>query len=173
MMTPGTNPHLPRPTFHDIITGFGWAAFLFGIAILLSSCGTQKPVVTQQDSVRVEIRERVVRDTVSFTLPAAYIEKTVLDTLSEIETEHAKSTAAIRGGLLYHSLTCEPDTVRVPVHTTVRDTTIVEKEGKTVYVEVPRQPTKWESFLEVCGWILLGAIALAVLCLILRTVLRR
>ena len=142
-------------------------AYIAAVYVLVS-CGVQKPVVTHQDSVRVEIRERVVRDTVSFTLPAAYIEKTVLDTLSVIEAEHAKSTAAIRGGLLYHSLTCEPDTVRVPVHTTVRDTTIVEKEGKTVYVDVPRQPTKWESFMEVCGYILLGIVTLAALLLILK-----
>lgn len=173
MMIPGTNPHLPRPTFHDIITGFGWAAFLFGIAILLSSCGTQKPVVTQQDSVRIVIRERLVRDTARIEVPQVVERIVTRDTVSILDNEWARSEASVCDGLLRHSLESKPRLLRIPVTVPVHDTLIVERNAETVYVEVPRQPTKWESFLEVCGWILLGAIALAVLCLILRTVLRR
>lgn len=142
-------------------------AYIAAVYVLVS-CGVQKPVVTHQDSVRVEIRERVVRDIVSVTLPPVYIERTVKDTTSHIESEYAQSDAAIRGGFLFHSLTGAPKTIRVPVYKTVHDTTIIERQAQTVFVDVPRQPTKWESFLEVCGYILLGIVTLAALLLILK-----
>lgn len=146
-------------------------AFIAAVYALVS-CGVQKPVATQHDSVRVEIRERIVRDIVSITLPPVYIERTVKDTTSHIESEYAQSDAAIRGGFLFHSLTGAPKTIRVPVYKTVHDTTIIERQAQTVFVDVPRQPTKWESFLEVCGYILLGIVTLTLVALTVWLILK-
>lgn len=146
-------------------------AFIAAVYALVS-CGVQNPVATRQDSVRVEIRERIVRDTIPVTLPPVYIERTVKDTTSHIESEYAQSDAAIRGGFLFHSLTGAPKTINVPVYTTVHDTTIIERQAQTVLVDVPRQPTKWESFLEVCGWIFLGIVTLVVIFLTIKIILK-
>ncbi|MBQ7517614.1 MAG: hypothetical protein IJU13_04215 [Bacteroidales bacterium] len=166
----------PGPRRNKAHAVFCALVYILALAFLIAyaaACGAARPAVTLRDSVRVEIRERVVRDTAVVTLPPVVIEKVVADTVSHIESAYASSEAAIRGGCLHHSLTSSGKTVRVPVTVTVHDTLIVERNAETIYVDVPRQPTKWESFLEVCGWMLLGAVALAVLCLILRTVLRR
>lgn len=138
--------------------------------LAICSCAVQKPTV-QKDSVRVEIRERIVRDTVKVDLPPVIIEKETADTVSILESKFASSTAAIRRGLLYHSLSAG-GSVQVPVYVTVHDTTTLTQQAQTVYVDVPRRPTKWESFLEVCGWILLALAALAIACLLLKIFLK-
>ena len=164
-----SSPNPKRPTAHQV---FCLAAYIvaIGIAIYsLVSCGVHKPViVSQKDSIRVEIRERIVIDTAYVQIPAQFSSIITRDTVSVIELKFAKSTAAVRDGFLEHSLETTPDTVKVPVYIHVHDTTRVEIKGDTEYVEVERQPTKWENFLEVCGWIFLGCIALAVIAIILR-----
>ena len=60
--------------------------------------------------------------------------------------------------MLYHSLVTHPKTIEVPVTTIVHDTLKIESKENTVYVDVPRQATKWENFLEVCGYILIGVV---------------
>ena len=138
------------------------------LAILtLCSCAVPKPTVVQKDSVRVEIRERIVRDTVRVELPPVVIERETEDTVSVITAKYASSTASIRGGLLYHSLSAG-GSVEVPVYVTVHDTTVVQSQSQTVYVDVPRKPSKWESFLEVCGYFALGFVLLGIVILILR-----
>ena len=156
-------------TPHDVFCAVVYAVGMAVLLYCLASCGVQKPViVSQKDSIRVEIRERIVRDTAYFQLPAQSSSIVTRDTTSTIELDFAKSVAAIRDGVLHHSLETKPETIEVPVYIHVHDTTRVEIKGDTEYVEVERQPTKWENFLEVCGWIFLGCIALAVIAIILR-----
>ena len=167
MMTP--QERNSRNAAHDV---FCLVALLLGLCVAvwsLVSCGPAKPVaVVRTDSVRVEIRERLVKDTVFFTLPAQSSSVVTKDTTSVIELDFAKSTASVQDGFLHHSLETKPETLEVPVYIPVHDTLRIEKKGDTKYIEVERQPTKWESFLEVCGWIFLGCIALAVIAIILR-----
>lgn len=163
MMTPPKERN-SRNKAHDV---FCLVALLLGLFVAvwsLVSCGPTKPVaVVRTDSVRVEIRERIVKDTVFFTLPAQSSSVVTRDTTSTIELDFAKSVAAIRDGFLHHSLETKPKTIEVPVYIPVHDTTVVEKKGDTKYIEVERRPTKWESFLEVCGWILIGVVGLLVI----------
>ena len=169
-----STPNPKRPTPHSI---FCWIAYAIAMACAiycLVSCGVHKPViVSQKDSIRVEIRERIVHDTAYFTLPAQSSSIVTRDTTSTIELDFAKSVAAIRDGFLHHSLETKPKTIEVPVYIHVHDTTEVKIEGDTIYVEVERQPTKWENFLEVCGYILLGIVALCLIGIILKFALRR
>ena len=152
--------------FCRVCIAIAFAAVLYNLV----SCGIQRPVITRKDSIRVEIRERIVRDTAYFQLPAQSSSITTRDTTSVIELDYAKSTASVRDGFLHHSLETMPKTIEVPVYIHVHDTTTVEIKGDTIYVDVPRQPTKWEHFLEVCGWILLGIIALAIILILARWV---
>ena len=166
-------PNPKRPTAHQVFCLVAYIIAL-GVAVYsLVSCGVQKPTVVQKDSVRVEIRERIVRDTAYFQLPAQSSSIITRDTTSVIELDFAKSTASVKDGFLHHSLETKPETLEVPVYIPVHDTLRIEKKGDTIYIEVERQPTKWESFLEVCGWIFLGCIALAVIALALKISLRR
>ena len=125
-----------------------------GMLLLLASCGhgKQLPVAQHTDSVRVEIREKVV----------------TRDTSSHLENEWAQSDAVVSGGFLAHSLETKPHTVYVPVTVEVHDTTVVEKEAQTVIQEVERQLTWWQK-----TWILLGkAFVFLVIALVLAFALK-
>lgn len=132
---------------------------LLGI-LLACSCGVQKPSIVVKDSVRVEIHERIVHDTAYFAIAPSEQSVVSRDTTSHLENEYAETDAAIRGGLLFHSLVTHPKTIQVPVTTIVHDTLKIEAKENTIYVDVPRQASKWENFLEVCGYILLGLVFL-------------
>jgi hypothetical protein len=144
----------------------------FLIVLCLAGCGVQKPVVTSQHSNKLVIRERLVTKTVHLTTSGVFISERVQDTSSILKSGKTQSIAAIRNGDLYHSLQIDPDTTSMDVSVPVTDTTSYHQETETVYIEVPRQATKWESFLEVCGWIFLGVIALAIIALIVRVLIR-
>lgn len=169
----GLNPGEEQNRAHRIFCRVCLLLAFIAVAYHLVSCGVQKPMVTQRDSMRIVIRERLVRDTARIEVPRVVERIVTRDTASILDNEWARSEASVSDGLLRHSLESKPRILRIPVTVPVHDTLIVERNAETVYVDAPRQLTKWESFLEVCGWILLGAVALAVLCLILRTVLRR
>lgn len=147
-----------RNRAHDI---FCVIVYVIAIAFLLANmiaCGTPKPAIVVKDSVRVEIHERIIHDTAYFALQPSEQSVITKDTTSHLENEYAKTDAAIRGGLLFHSLVTTPKTINVPVTTIVHDTLRIEAKENTIYVDVPRQPTKWESFLEICGYILLAGL---------------
>ena len=141
-----------------------------GMLLLLASCGhgKQLPVAQHTDSVRVEIRERLVHDTVTFTVPEIREKIVTRDTSSHLENEWAQSDAVVSGGFLSHSLGTRPHTVYVPVAVEVHDTTVVEKEAQTVIQEVERQLTWWQK-----TWILLGkTFAFLVIALVLAFALK-
>lgn len=174
--TPSMEASAPNPKRHTTHQVFCLVAYIVALAITiysLVSCGVQRPVITRKDSIRVEIRERIVRDTAYFQLPAQSSSIITRDTTSVIELDYAKSTASVRDGFLHHSLETKPETLEVPVYISVHDTTTVEIKGDTIYVDVPRLPTKWESFLEVCGYILLGAVVVSIIALALKLALQR
>lgn len=172
MQSASPDPH--RPTAHDIFCAVVYAVALAFLLYFLVSCGASKPTpATISDSVRVEIRERIVHDTAYFAIAGDFQSQTIKDTASHLQSEYAASDASIEGGLLRHSLRTFPKTVRVPVTVTVHDTLIVERQAETIVQEVPRQPTRWENFVEVCGYILFGIVALCLIGIILKFALRR
>lgn len=106
------------------------------------------PPAEVRDSVRVEIRERVVRDTAKF-----YIEKEVekvvtRDTSSHLENTYAKSDASVKDGFLTHSLESKPQYIKVPVYITVHDTTVVESHEQ-VFIEKPKEKSNFKLILSI------------------------
>lgn len=169
MMTESRDPREPR---WQLAAEIAATILMLLLGFLLAvSCGVSKPQVVVRDSVRVEVHERVVHDTAFFAISGDFQERTGKDTVSVLKNEYAQSYAAVEGGLLRHSLQTFPKTVKVPVTVTVHDTIRVESSTVTEVVEVPRQPTKWENFVEVCGYILLGVLALGIVALALKLAL--
>ena len=147
------------------------AILLLTLLTFLCGCRSSKSatVVIVRDSIRTEVRTETitVHDTVPVALPGDSIAVvTPPDTTSHIETSVAISEAAIRDGLLWHSIWNKP-TVDVPVeHTvTVRDSTVYrEKEVPVPYpveVEVEKPLTWWQQLRIWLGNILLVAILAA------------
>lgn len=128
------------------------------------------PPAEIRDSVRVEIRERIVHDTATL-----YIEKEVekvvtRDTSSHLENKYGVSDAVVSEGLLHHSLETKPQYIKVPVTVEVHDTIVVEKQAQTIIQKV-NELTKWQSFSMVLGWILGGLILLALILWIVRKII--
>lgn len=138
-------------------------AYLLALcAIFLSSCAIQRPPVIQyRDSVRVEIRDHFVHDTVGFEIPVE-VEKVVTpDTSSHLENSLASSDAVVSGGLLHHTLRTKPQTLQVPVAVPVRDSIVYRDREvvKEVTVEVEKGLTFWQRFrIGAFYWILAFAL---------------
>ena len=131
------------------------------LPLLLDACAAPRVTqVEQHDSVRVEYRERLVRDTVLFLVPAESTEREARDTSSHLETSYAESDASYSDGVLTHSLRNKPQQVPVPVVITVHDTTIVQGSTRTEVVTVPGELTKAQA-----RWIRLGKWATGILSL--------
>lgn len=140
--------------------------FIYGIFLLGAICGACCPKITTPaittDSVKVIIKERVVKDTVVVEIP---VEKQVVvtkDTISVLETKYAKSSASVSEGYLNHSLESKPEKIFVPVVKEVRDTIIIKNKADTIIVK-ENYVTKWQSFSMVLGWILGGILILLML----------
>ena len=124
--------------------------FLLLIALLLVGCKAAKipvpPVV--KDSVRVEIRERVVTviDTLILEVPAQQAETHTQDSVSHLETDFAESDAEILpDGSLYHSLRNKTQDKPVPAQSKViyRDSTVYV--NNPVPYPVERMLSGWEQ----------------------------
>lgn len=134
------------------------------LALCVCSCSPKvlPPVVQIRDSIRVEIRDRVVHDTVSFEVPVIIERNMTRDTTSHLENAWAQSDASLVDGFLSHSLETKGQTVYIPVTTYVHDTLIVEKEAQETVItkEVERDFTWWEKArLRAFGWLLAGLAA--------------
>jgi len=136
------------------------AVFAF-CAILFASCAVQRPVSEYRDSVRVEYRDRIVRDTVPYAVPVEVEKVVTRDTSSRLENSLAVSSAVVSGGYLHHELRTKAQTIQVPVAVEVRDTVYVEKEAQilTQTVEVEKSLTFWQRF-KIGAFLWLLALAL-------------
>lgn len=132
---------------------------LAAICMLCHGCGVTKPqptvITIVKDSVRTEVHERVVHDTVDFVPPEFFASYTSTDTLSFIENKYAKSTAIVHDGLLTHTLESVPNVIRIPVQVQVHDTLVIEKHDAsdtiTEYVEVEKELTFWQKLFITTG----------------------
>lgn len=142
----------------------GWLILVIGFIV---SCSPRiMPPAEIRDSVRVEIRERVVHDTAYVEIPVIKEVNITKDSSSHLENDYAASDAAIVGGLLRHTLETKPQTIPMPIIRTVRDTVTLHKTGETIIKEV-NVLTKWQSFSMVLGWILGGLLVLSAIILTL------
>lgn len=133
----------------------GKVAFISLIALCLTACSPYRSVITSetaQDSVRVEVRERVVYvpDTIKVEIPAQTSERTTADSLSFLENDYAESTARVNpDGTLFHDLKTKPQAKPVPIDRPVeyRDSIVYRDRfrDRTNTVEVERNLTWWEK----------------------------
>jgi hypothetical protein len=159
----------PGPLIFNVI---GYDSRLFMLTLLMmpgiASCGICKPVKLQveyRDSVRVEIRERVVHDTATFEVPGEVERIVTRDTSSRLENSYAVSEAVVTGGLLHHSLRTKPQTIEVPVAVRVRDTTTAHTSSaveEQKIIEGPRELTWWQEFRLKAFWVLVASLAIIV-----------
>ena len=137
--------------------------FVVGLVTTPSCCRKVYPPVIYRDSVRVEVHERLVHDTVAIEVPKIVEKNVTRDTISHLENEWAQSDAELKDGFLWHSLATKGKTVYVPVQVPVHDTLIVEKEAVETIKEVEvEKPLSWWERLKIGAfwWLLGGFIAL-------------
>lgn len=147
-------------------------ATLFATATLLSlvvSCAAPKVVIQQRDSTVIHIKDSLIlRDSIIFVPIPMGEDKTKLpDTdTSYLETTVAKSTAFIdNGGKICHTLTNKSDAI-IPIKVTIPERLHTEEKGLTRYlkqverVEVEKDLSRWQRFLQSLGWTALIAVAL-------------
>lgn len=159
------------------IVGMILIAIMFTIAILLEGCSPKivERIVTR-DSIVVEIRERIVHDTATFTIPVEVEKIATHDTVSRLENTYAISEATVSGGYLIHSLSTKPQQIAVPIDIPVMDTTTThtsatDHEYQTT-VEVEKPLTWWQSARIGAFWWLIGALAAALLWIFRKPILR-
>ena len=138
---------------------------LCGLALLACSPKVLPPVIQIRDSVRVEIRDRIVHDTVSFEVPVIIERNMTRDTTSHLENDWAKSDASLVDGFLSHSLETKGQTVYIPVQVPVHDTLYIEKSAQETIIEkeVEKPLTWWQKARLRTWWCLLTATLLLAL----------
>lgn len=121
----------------------------------------------QNDSVRVEIVERIkyVVDTVEVAVPYYHEERETRDTMSFLENPFSRSTAAISGGTLYHSLQTIPRTWRVQFKKPIlrRDSIVYRNFYRDVKVEVERELSWLQRFQANGFWGMLVVVVILIL----------
>ena len=134
------------------------------LIMLLAVCACSPkvlPPTSHTDSVRVEIRERIVHDTAILEVPKVVEKIVTRDTSSHLENDWAQSDAEVKDGFLWHSLESKPQIIKVPVAVPVHDTTYIEKEAVDTVItkEVEKPLTGWQRFRLRGFWWLLGGLA--------------
>ena len=149
-----------------------WIITLLLLCALCAFTGCRSPrtvVVEVEDSTSTNVHTHTVfvPDTVLVPLPPQTVMATTPDTASHLETAYAASDAAIRGGLLHHTLTTKPTPVAVPVQhkETTRDSIQYREREVPVPVpvvqEVEKPLTGWQQLRLHLANILLVALLLA------------
>lgn len=142
-------------------------------AALLWGC-SPKIIPVQRDTVtliKTEIVERLVRDTVTVTLPQDSTSTVTTDTTSTLTIRAATSTATVSNGKLTHTLYSNPS-YRPEVEVVYKDR--IEYRDTTIYVnyvdtvEVEKQLNGWQRAMMSGGYILLGAVVLLIVMGILK-----
>ena len=137
---------------------------LLALCGLISACATPKVVQDyQRDSVAVEVRDSLIlRDSVIFVEVPKESDKAVLpdaDT-SRLETSLALSEAWVNEGRLYHTLRNRHEAL-IPIEVKLPKYLHSEREylirEKQVTVEVEKELSRWQSFIQSLGYAVLIA----------------
>ncbi len=134
----------------------------------LCGCCPQRHISTStQDSIRVEVIERIVKDTVEIIHKIPTISERVItrDTVSILENRYAITEAKIDNlGYLTHSLSTKPvkDVIKAPIEYINRDSIVWREKIVNNTIEVPRVETWWQKTQRTGFWILLSCLGLFV-----------
>jgi hypothetical protein len=146
-------------------------ATLFATATLLSfvvSCAVPKVVLEQRDSTVIHIKDSIrFRDSLVFVpVPQGEDKAKLPDTdTSFLQTSVAESEAFVKDGVLHHSLRNRSEAV-IPIRITIPERIRTEEKGLTRYlkqverIEVEKELSRWQRFLQGLGWTALIAIVL-------------
>lgn len=145
------------------------ASFVIFFALFVTACS---PKVLPPAEINVHdttFVERIVtmHDTTIVYLPPAEVEtNTTNDSLSRLETTLAISTAHLTtDGTLVHTLynKAEPITITIAVPETTVTTNYLSTSFERIPVQVPAEWSKWQSFVQVCGYIALAGLILTII----------
>lgn len=132
--------------------------------LLMGCCPCKHLATSTQDSLRVEVVERIVevRDTAYIDMPSIRDSVTTMARESHLENEYAFSDAAIlANGSLSHTLQVRPRTVQIQFKKPIihRDSIVYRNSYRTVTVEVERALTWWQQTQIRGFWVMLIFIA--------------
>lgn len=137
--------------------------------LILASCGAGRRLQEyQRDSVAVVIRDSIrFRDSIILVpVPEGSDKANLPDTdTSYLSTGIAESTAYVKDGQLHHSLRNRSEAI-IPIEVKIPERLRTEEKGlirylKTVErVEVEKELSRWQRFLQGLGWSVLVAGAL-------------
>lgn len=146
-------------------------ATYFATAALLSlvvSCATPYEAVEVFDTEVAHIRDSIrYRDSlVLVPVPQGEDKAKLPDTdTSFLQTSVAESEAFVKDGVLHHSLRNRSEAV-IPIRITIPERLHSEEKGLTRYlkqverIEVVKELSRWQRFLQSLGWAVLIAAAL-------------
>jgi len=139
------------------------------LAVMIQSCaGPRELAEFQRDSVIVHVRDSVyLRDTViMWQIPPESGANTLPDSdTSFLQTNLAESHAFIENGRLHHTLRNRSEAI-IPIEVKIPERLRTEEKELTRYlktverVEVEKELSRWQRFLQGLGWAVLIAGAL-------------
>ncbi len=139
------------------------------VCMLMTACATPKVIQDyQRDSVNVMIKDSIrFRDSLVLVPVPQGSDKAVIpdsDT-SRLQTDIAESVAWVAEGQLHHTLRNKdaaiiPVTIKVPERLHIEKEVVLSAYKVTEIVEVEKQLSKWQQFLQALGYVvLIGAVA--------------
>lgn len=136
-------------------------ALVLLVWMLTACCPCRHITTSTQDSVRVEVVERLVevRDTAYFEVEKDSQVVTTKDTTSFLENAYSISRVSIVNGGLYHELSTKSRLWNIPftIPTIRRDCTVFRNFYRTEVVEVERELTWWQQ-TQIGGFWVLAAL---------------
>lgn len=128
-----------------------YIALTLFISIALFSCKAKQNVIIEtRDSIRIEYREKIVKDTDSVLVYLPSEEKAIstYDSTSYLKTKYAESVASISNGILTHTLKTidKPIPVQVVKETVYKDSIVYQ--DREVEKEVPLVVEKELSWIQ-------------------------
>ena len=169
------------PNFNYSNNAFFIVMLLLALTLLFSGCRSHRPAqlppVQLRDSIRVEVRERVVtiHDTAYIEVPAQSQSQQVRDSTSHLETDFAESDARINAdGSLSHSLRNKPQQLAAPTENKVHVRDSVVYRDREVPVPQPyaveKPLTLWQKLLMNAGAFALGSLLLLLIVMVVKIV---
>lgn len=139
------------------------------LAVMMASCaGPRELAEFQRDSVIVHVRDSIrFRDSLILVpVPEGTDKARLSDTdTSHLSTGIAESTAFVKDGQLHHTLRNRSEAI-IPIEVKIPERIRTEEKGLTRYlktverVEVEKELSRWQRFLQSLGWAVLTAGAL-------------
>lgn len=148
------------------------AFIALALALLaLTSCGTAATLTEQRDSLVIHVRDSIAyRDSIIYVpVPEGGDKAKLPDTdTSFLQTSVAESEAYVRDGVLHHSLRNRSEAI-IPIKVSIPERIHSEERGLTRYlkevqrIEVEKELSRWQRFLQSVGWsaLIAGALWLA------------